>query len=71
MPDRSENFERRLKQTMNSELDPELVTPMTAGCEELDYTETFPLVEDFHQTNMKPRMRGTRITQSQRGKDQD
>jgi hypothetical protein len=69
--DRSDNFERRLKKTMDSELDPEMITPMTAGCEELDYTEIFPLVEDFHETNMKPHMRVPRITESQRGKDQD
>jgi hypothetical protein len=33
--ERKDNFERRLKETMGSELDPEMVTPNTAGSEEL------------------------------------
>ena len=65
------NFARRLEETMNSELDPEHVTPQTAGAEELpEYESIFPLTEQFKQTNMHGR-RGSRGTQSQRGKDQD
>jgi hypothetical protein len=51
---RNENFERRLKQTMDSELEPEMITPNTAGAEDLpDYVDKFPLVEQFNQTNMR------------------
>ena len=69
--DRSDNFERRLRQTMDSELQPEQVTPNTAGAEELDYNEKFPLVDDLKQSNMHPRFRGFRSTQKQAGKDND
>jgi hypothetical protein len=47
------NFERRLRQTMDSELESEHVTPDSAGAEELpEYLEVFPLVKQFKQTNM-------------------
>jgi hypothetical protein len=52
--ERADNFERRLKETVGSELEPEMVTPNTAGEEELPYEETFPIVRQFNQTNMKP-----------------
>lgn len=58
---RNGNFERRLRETMDSELEPELVTPTGAGAEEIDYTEKFPLVEQFKQTNMRPNRRGSRV----------
>lgn len=51
--DRTDNFESRLKKTMNSELEPEMITPNTAGSEDLpDYDSKFPLVDQFNQTNM-------------------
>jgi hypothetical protein len=54
--DRSSNFEDRLKQTQDSELDPEMVTPNTAGEEETpDHEENFPLTKQFRQTNMRGR----------------
>ena len=59
--DRSKNFEDRLKETMDSELEPEMVTPNSAGSEELDYNEKFPLVDQFGQTNMRPNRRGSRV----------
>jgi hypothetical protein len=66
--DASTNFERRLKETMGSELEPEMVTPNTAGAEELpDYVENFPLVDQFNQTNMKSRKRGLVRDDNQRG----
>lgn len=58
---RNGNFERRLRETMDSELEPEMVTPNTGGCEELDYNENFPLVDQFRQTNMRPNRRGSRV----------
>ena len=53
--DKSENFEKRLRVTMDSELEPEMVTPNTAGCEETEGQEIFPLVSFFNQTNMLDR----------------
>jgi hypothetical protein len=69
--DRSDNFERRLRQTMDSELEPEMVTPNSAACEENpEKEEVIPLVKQFNQTNM--RGRGGRLgNQSGRGRDQD
>jgi hypothetical protein len=70
--DRADNFERRLKTTMGSELEPEMVTPNTAGYEELTpYEENFPLVKEFNQTNMRSGGRRIRDGQSQRGRDQE
>lgn len=68
-----DNLKRRMAETMGSESDPELVTPMTAGSEELsEYNETFPLVRQFRQTNMRSgRGRHPRVGPSGRGKDQD
>ena len=67
---RASNFERRLKKTMNSESDPEMFTPNTAGAEELtSYTENFPLVEDFNQTNMRSKSGQRQRTNS--GKDNE
>jgi len=70
--DRSENFERRLRETMDSELEPECYTPHTAGAEELpEYEETFPLTKQFNQSNMHGRRRGSKTgDQSGRGRDQ-
>jgi len=68
---RNDNFERRLRETMDTESDPEMFTPNSAGAEELtDYVENFPLVKEFGQTNMKS-TRGRRGSQSGRGRDQD
>ena len=58
--DRSKNFEDRLAETTQSELDPEMITPNTAGSEELDYDDAFPLIRQFKQTNMRPNRRGSR-----------
>lgn len=74
------NLEKRMKQTWDSELDPELVTPMTAGFEEEpDKAEVFPIVRQFHQTNMRAGVGGGgtgkgsrhRSNQSERGHDED
>lgn len=66
-----DNLKKRMAETMGSESDPELVTPMTAGSEELPaYDECIPLVRQFRQTNMHGRRRG-RSTQQGRGKDAD
>jgi hypothetical protein len=47
------NLKKRMAETMNSELDPELISPVTAGAEELPYyEETFPLSKQFRQSNM-------------------
>jgi hypothetical protein len=44
-----------MAETWGSELDPEMVTPNTAGLEELpDYLEIFPIEKQFKQTNMGP-----------------
>jgi hypothetical protein len=68
--DGSTQFERRLKQTMGSELEPEMITPNTAGAEELTaYVENFPLVEQFRQTNMKSG--GRRVPDGQKGRGRD
>lgn len=69
--DRSGNFERRLRETMGSELEPEMVTPNTAGSEELDYDEKFPLIDQFKQTNMRTGGRRPRSTQKQQGPSND
>lgn len=70
--DRSSNFEDRLKQTIDSELEPEQVTPNTAGFEELpEYEENFPLVRQFNQTNMRGRKGTPKPTQRQAGRDMD
>lgn len=69
---KEDNFERRLRTTWDSELDPEMVTPNTAGCEEQEGREIFPLVNKFNQTNMLVRPHhGRRHSTSGRGKDQD
>jgi hypothetical protein len=68
--DRSDNFERRLRVTRDSELEPEQVTPNTAGAEELpEYQDTFPLTRQLKQTNMHGR-RGKTGDQSGSGRDQ-
>ena len=58
---RFDNFEERLKVTLGSELEPEYVSPETAGSEDLpEYIENFPLHKQFRQTNMTSRAtRGT------------
>jgi hypothetical protein len=69
--DKNDNFIRRLRETMDSELEPEMVTPNTAGCEEQEGREIFPLVNKFNQTNMLDRPRhGRSGNTSGRGKDQ-
>jgi len=65
------NFERRLKETTESALEPEMVTPNTAGQEELPYTEVFPLVKQFAQTNMKPGGKRVRDGQTQNGPENE
>jgi hypothetical protein len=70
--EKNENFINRLRETMDSELEPEMVTPNTAGCEEQEGRETFPLVNKFNQTNMLDRPHhGRRRSTSGRGEDQD
>ena len=45
-------FSRRLKECMDSTLDPEMATPMTGGVEELpQYEETFPLTKQFKRSS--------------------
>jgi hypothetical protein len=66
---RASNFERRLKETMNTETDPEMYTGNTAGAEELPYNEKFPLVDILNQTNMFPG--GKRVRDGQRGLGRD
>jgi len=58
---------------MNSELEPEQITPNTAGAEELtSYEEVFPLVKEFNQTNMRSGgNRPVRSTQKQQGRPND
>jgi len=46
-------------------------TPMTAGSEEMDFDDKFPLIDQFKQTNMKPGGRKPRQSQSQMGIDND
>lgn len=70
--DGSRQFERRLRETMDSELEPEMVTPNTAASEEMpDREEIFPLVKQFNQTNGRGRNSGGRGSQSGRGRDAD
>ena len=70
--EKNDNFIRRLKETMDSELEPEMVTPNTAGCEETEGKEIFPLVNTFNQTNMLDRPHhGRRRSTSGLGFDQD
>lgn len=65
------NLEQRLKETIDSELEPEFVTPMTAGAEELpEYQGVFPLTRQMNQTNMRNTGRRPRSQQG-RGKDLD
>jgi hypothetical protein len=66
--DRSDNFTRRLKETIGSELEPELVTPNTAAEEEMpDRAEVIPLLNQFKQTN--GRGRNSRSRGGQNGPD--
>lgn len=70
--DRSSNFERRLRETRDSELEPEMVTPNTAAYEEMvDREEVFPLVKQMNQTNGRGRNSGRTGNQSGRGRDAD
>ena len=70
--DRTDNFEKRLKVTMDSELSPEMVTPNTAGSEELsDYDSKFPLIDEFRQTNMHSGGKRVRDGQRQAGREND
>jgi hypothetical protein len=70
--DKEDNFIRRLRETMDSELEPEMITPNTAGCEETEGREVFPLVNVFNQTNMLDRPHhGRRRGNTGLGKDQD
>lgn len=68
---RASNFERRLKETMGTETDPEVFTPNTAGAEELPYNEKFPLIDTLNQTNMKPGGKRVRDGQLQAGRDNE
>lgn len=70
--DASANFERRLKETFDSELEPECYTPNSAAAEEMpDREEVFPLVKQFNQTNGRGRNSPRVGHQSGRGRDQD
>ena len=68
---RNSNFERRLKETMGTETDPEMYTPQTAEIEELPYDEIFPIVNNMNQTNMKPGGKRVRDGQLQSGRDNE
>lgn len=69
--DGSKQFERRLRETMGTESDPEMYSPNTAGTEEFpEGEECFPLVRQMNQGNMRARGGGRRST-SGRGRDQD
>lgn len=49
-----DNLAKRMRVTRDSELEPELITPQTAGQEELgEYDDMFPLVRQSKQTNMR------------------
>ena len=70
--ERAANFERRLRETMDSESEPEQVTPNTAALEEMpDREEVFPLVKQFNQTNGRGRNSGRSGSASGRGRDAD
>jgi hypothetical protein len=70
--ERAANFERRLRETMDSELEPEMVSPNTAAYEEMpDREEVFPLVKQLNQTNGRGRNSGRTGHQSGRGRDAD
>jgi hypothetical protein len=56
---------------MDSELEPEMVTPMSAGAEEVDYEEGSPLIDQFNQQNMVPRKGRRVVSQKQQGRDND
>lgn len=62
------NFTDRLRTTIDSELEPEQITPNSAGAEELtEYEEVFPLTRQFNQTNMRtPTNRGRTGSDDQR-----
>ena len=64
-------FDRQLERCRDTNLDSELVSPETAGSEELpEYERNFPIERVFRQTNMRSRPRGSG-SQSGRGKDSD
>jgi hypothetical protein len=51
-----ENLKKRMAECWQSELDPEMVTPNTAGAEEEPYKEeVFTLTRQFRQSNMGSR----------------
>ena len=67
--DASKNFERRLRQTTDSELEPEMYTPNSAAFEENpEKGEVVPLVKQFNTTNMRGRG-GRNGNPSGRGRD--
>ena len=52
--DKQDAFTKQLKKNRGSALRSEMVTPETAGQEELPaYTDIFPLEDNFGQTNMR------------------
>ena len=64
------NLKKRMAETWGSELDPEMVTPMTAGSEELpDQNETFPLIKQFRQSNMGERPQSVNTNRGGRRKE--
>jgi hypothetical protein len=69
---RFDNFERRLKETMGTDQSAEMVTPNTAGQEELTpYEDVFPLVKNQNQTNMRSGGRRVRDGQLQAGRENE
>ena len=51
-----DNLKKRMDECRDSELDPEMVSPMGAGSEELPYqNDAMPLIRQFKQTNMGKR----------------
>lgn len=64
------NLKKRMDECWNSELEPELVSPATAGVEELPYQEdTFPLTRQFRQSNMGSRPQSVNTNRGGRRKE--
>ena len=69
---KDEAFGRQIRKNSGTALRSEMVSPETAGQEELtSYTEVFPLEDNFGETNMRSTRGGRHgSTNSGRGRDQ-
>ena len=69
---KDEAFDRQIRKNRGTALRSEMVTPETAGQEELtSYTEVFPLEDNFGETNMRSTRGGRHGSNtSGRGRDQ-